>query len=206
MLAHRLRRWSNISTALGKSVCLLSCCVNLQRVTWWVAPCSHYKISSCSGFSQRWIYLELTKEVMLQYNYNYILQLQLHIYTILGKIKVAWYRCNTPDNTSLKLYLGRFWDIPESTPPSQDLPPFLWFSEVSYDTGIYPSLPEDTPFSTNVYVRPSKNLSQPPRIYPPFQQIYMRPSQILPLTKTFMPFSIYIEKYPLVSMVHTIIF
>ena len=65
----------------------------------------------------------------------------------------------------LKLYLGRFWEIPESTPPSQDLPPFSWFGEVSSDPRIYPSLseytllynklicatlPESTPHSQNI--------------------------------------------------------
>ena len=40
--------------------------------------------------------------------------------------------------------------LPESTPPSQNL----------------------APFSTNVYVRPSQNLTLPPGIYPPFQQLY----------------------------------
>ena len=70
--------------------------------------------------------------------------------------------------------------LPESTPPSQNIPPF----------------------STNLYVRSSQNLPLPPRIYPPFQQMYicdppriylsvpentpfftnyMRPSQNLPL-------------------------
>ena len=70
--------------------------------------------------------------------------------------------------------------LPESTPPSQNI----------------------LPFSTNLYVRPSQNLPLPPRIYPPFQQMYicdppiiylsvpeytpfltnyMRPSQNLPL-------------------------
>ena len=77
------------------------------------------------------------------------------------------------DYTPLKLYPGRFWDlpksrpeyildytswkilgVPESTAPAQDLPPFSQFGEVSLDP-IYPS-------STNLYVRPSQILPPPP--------------------------------------------
>ena len=76
--------------------------------------------------------------------------------------------------------------IPESTPPSQNIPPFSKKGGVCdlpriyphYQPiymcdppRIYPSLPESTPLSTNVYVRPSQNLPLPSRIYPPFQQL-----------------------------------
>ena len=37
---------------------------------------------------------------------------------------------------------------------------------------IYPSLPEYTLFSTNLYLRSSQNQLLAPRIYPPFQQLY----------------------------------
>ena len=40
--------------------------------------------------------------------------------------------------------------LPQSTPPSENIPPF----------------------STNLYVRPSQNLPLPLRIYPPFQHLY----------------------------------
>ena len=45
---------------------------------------------------------------------------------------------------------------------------------------IYPSLPEYIPpFNNYNIMRPSQNLLLPPRIYPPFQQIYMcDPSRI----------------------------
>ena len=80
---------------------------------------------------------------------------------------------------------GRLWRLPESTPPSQDLPPIiviLWSVFGSQNLPlplrlytplfmcnpprIYPSLLEyrPTPFSTNLYVRPSQNLPLPPRI------------------------------------------
>ena len=61
--------------------------------------------------------------------------------------------------------------LSESTPPSQNIPPS--FSRTICGTPrIYPSLPEYTPFFNNYKImRPSKNLSLPPRIYPPFQQL-----------------------------------
>ena len=53
---------------------------------------------------------------------------------------------------------------------------------------IYPSLPEYTPFSINLYVRPSQNLPLPPRIYPPFQQMYMcDPPRIYPSLSEYTP-------------------
>ena len=64
--------------------------------------------------------------------------------------------------------------LPESTPPSHNKPP------LSTTSRIYPSLPEYTPFSTNLYVRPSQNLPLPPKIYPPLNN-YIRPSQNLSL-------------------------
>ena len=53
---------------------------------------------------------------------------------------------------------------------------------------IYPSLPEYTSLSANLYVRPSQNLPLPPRIYPPFQQIYMcDPPRIYPSLPEYTP-------------------
>ena len=61
--------------------------------------------------------------------------------------------------------------LSEFTPPSQNIP------TLSANLYVRPSqnlpLPEYTPLLTNVYVRPSQNLSLPPRIYPPYQPIYM---------------------------------
>ena len=94
--------------------------------------------------------------------------------------------------TPLKIYPGRFWDLPESTPglnlgytpgyimaapmiyPSiPGSTPFLWFGEVSSDPRIYPSLPEYTPPFQQMY------MCDHPRIYSslpehtaPFQQLY----------------------------------
>ena len=55
---------------------------------------------------------------------------------------------------------------PESTPPSQNIPPF----------------------STNLYVRPSHNLSLPPRIYSPFQQVYATLPESTPPSQNIPPF------------------
>ena len=98
---------------------------------------------------------------------------------------------------------GRLWRLPESTPPSQDLPPFIviiWsvfgsqnlppslseytpFSTTICDPPrIYPSLPEYTPFSTNVCATlPSQNHPPPPE-YIPFSTtiILCGPSRIYP--------------------------
>ena len=53
------------------------------------------------------------------------------------------------------------------------LPEYTPFSTRICDVPrIYPSFPEYTPFSTNAYVLPSLNLPVPPRLYPPFQQLY----------------------------------
>ena len=60
--------------------------------------------------------------------------------------------------------------LPESTPPSQNIPPF------------------------NNYMRPSQNLPLPPRIYPPFQQLCAilpespPPSQNIPRHSHKVPF------------------
>ena len=83
--------------------------------------------------------------------------------------------------TPLKIYPGRFWDLPESTPglnlgynpgyimaalmihPSiPGSTPFLWFGEVSSDPRIYPPPPprEYTPLFNN-YMRPFQNLPSP---------------------------------------------
>ena len=94
--------------------------------------------------------------------------------------------------------------LPESTPPSQNIPPFSTtiYATLAESTSpshnippfpqlyYYETLPESTPpsqnilpFSTNLYVRPSQNLPLPPRIYPFFKNYKtLRPSQNLPLT------------------------
>ena len=106
---------------------------------------------------------------------------------------------------------GKLRWLPESSSPSQDLPPLLWLCEVYSAPRIDPSLPESTPppFSTSIcdppriypslpehtplfnnYNRPSQNRPFPPRIYPPpLFNIYMRSSQDLPfLPRTYPPF------------------
>ena len=57
--------------------------------------------------------------------------------------------------------------LPESIPPSQNIPLFLTSLAVR-TIWINPSLLKYTSFSTNLHVRPSQNLPLPPRIYPPF--------------------------------------
>ena len=53
--------------------------------------------------------------------------------------------------------------LPESTPPSQNIPPFQQ---------LYATLSEYTPLLNNYNImRPSQNLTLPPRIYPPFQPL-----------------------------------
>ena len=64
--------------------------------------------------------------------------------------------------------------LPEPTPLSQNKPPFS--TTVCDPPRIYPSLPEYTPpppFNRYNIMRPTQNLHLPPRIYPPFQLIYM---------------------------------
>ena len=75
--------------------------------------------------------------------------------------------------------------LPECTPPFQNIPVFQH---------LYATLPEFTPpsqnippFSTNLYVGPSQNLSPSPRIYPPFNNC-MRHSQKLPFPSQKLPF------------------
>ena len=76
-------------------------------------------------------------------------------------------------------------DPPESTPPSQNIPPFQQ---------QYATLPESTPpsqnipLSTNVYyVRPSKNIPLPPWIYPPFSTTICDPPRIYPSLLEYTP-------------------
>ena len=120
----------------------------------------------------------------------------------------------------LKLYPSRFWDlppfsylvrclrIPESTPPSQNIPPFS--KTICDPSRIYPSLPEYTPlFSTNILLSdasrmypPSQNTHSPfqqlcgtlpeytptSQNIPPFQQIYMcDPPRIYPSLPEYTP-------------------
>ena len=60
----------------------------------------------------------------------------------------------------------RYATLPESTPPSQNIHPFL----------------------TNAHVRPSQNLPLPPRLYPTFQQLYATlPESTLP-PRIYLPF------------------
>ena len=71
--------------------------------------------------------------------------------------------------------------LPESTPPSQNIPPFS--TTICEPPRIYPSLPEYTPFSTNVCATlPSQNHPPPPPEYIPFSTtiILCGPSRIYP--------------------------
>ena len=91
--------------------------------------------------------------------------------------------------------------LPESTPPSQNIPPFSTTIILCDHPRIHPplpeytplfnkficaTLPESTPPSQNIppnqtTMRPSQNLPLPLRIYPLFQQIHMcDPPRIYP--------------------------
>ena len=112
---------------------------------------------------------------------------------------------------------GRLRWLPESTSPSQDLPPFIVIlCEVYSSPRIYPSLPEYTPFLTTIcnplriypsfpeytplfnnynIMRPSQNLPLSARLYSPFQPIYMcdptpPPPGIYPCLPESIPFPI----------------
>ena len=75
--------------------------------------------------------------------------------------------------------------LPESTPPSQNIPPFS--TTVCDPPRIYPSLPAYTPIFNNYFImRRSQNLSLPPRIYPPFNNC-MRHSQKLSFPQRIHP-------------------
>ena len=60
---------------------------------------------------------------------------------------------------------------------------------MSSDPSIYPSLPEYTPYSTNLYVRPSQNLPLPPRIYSPLKttRILCDAPRIYPISPKYTP-------------------
>ena len=99
--------------------------------------------------------------------------------------------------------------LPESTHPSQNIPPFS--TTICGPLRIYPSLPEYTPpflkcicaallesvpLHPRIYplfkncMRPSQNLPLHPRIYLPFQQMYMCDlSRIYPPSQNKPPFS-----------------
>ena len=65
------------------------------------------------------------------------------------------------------------------------------FMRLSSDPIIYPSLPEYTPFLTNLYVRSSQNIPLPPRIYPLFQQLYATLSEFTSPSQNIPPFQQY---------------
>ena len=73
--------------------------------------------------------------------------------------------------------------LPESTPPSQNIPHFS--TTMCDPLRIRPFLPEYTPLF-NYCMRHSQNLPLPPRIYPPFNN-NRRPSQNLPLPPRIHP-------------------
>ena len=97
---------------------------------------------------------------------------------------------------------GRLCWLPESTPPSQDLPLLLLSCEVYSAPRIYPSLPEYTPLFNN-YMRPSQNIPFPPRIYQPFlinlcvrQQLYATLPEIHPSPQNIPPFQQLYATFP----------
>ena len=72
--------------------------------------------------------------------------------------------------------------------PSQNIPPPIFVISV-FESQNLPSLPEYTPFSTNLYVRPSQNLRGAPsqNILPFSTNLYVRLSQNLPLPSRIYP-------------------
>ena len=88
---------------------------------------------------------------------------------------------NLPRGRSWAIPPGRLPRLPESTPRSQNIPPFS--TTICDPPRIYHSLPEYTLLFNN-YMRPSQNQPPPPKIYPPpllNDYNIMRPSQNLPL-------------------------
>ena len=106
---------------------------------------------------------------------------------------LGYYQCNTLNYTPLKLYPGRFqnlpesttgsfyiiplgrsWGFPESTPTSQDLPPFRHLvkclripeSSPPFSKCICATLPGSIPPSQNTPLFSTTILCNPPRMYP----------------------------------------
>ena len=99
--------------------------------------------------------------------------------------------------------------LPESTPPSQNIPPFQQMYNMRLSQNLPPPHSQNIlPLSANLYVRPCQNLPLPPRINPPYQPIcatlpestphsqyipplsanlYVRPFQNLPLPPRIYP-------------------
>ena len=76
---------------------------------------------------------------------------------------------NLPRGRSWAIAPGRLRRLPESTPPSQNITPFLTTIILRDPPRIYPSLSEYIPLFNNS-MRRSQNLPLLPRIYPPFQK------------------------------------
>ena len=77
--------------------------------------------------------------------------------------------------------------LPESTPPSQYIPPFL--TTLCDPLRIYPSLPDYTTSLFSYYMRPSQNIPLSPRIYPHFQQLYATLRESTSPSQNIPPFS-----------------
>ena len=75
--------------------------------------------------------------------------------------------------------------LPESTPPSRNIPSFS--TTICDPPRIYPSLPEYTLLFNN-YMRLSQNLPLPPRIYPVFQELYATLPESTPSFQNIPPF------------------
>ena len=77
--------------------------------------------------------------------------------------------------------------LPESTPPSQNIPPL---SENMCDPArTYPPPSQNIPpLSANLYVRPCQNLLLPPRIYPPYQPICATLPEPTPPLRIYPPY------------------
>ena len=87
--------------------------------------------------------------------------------------------------------IPRIYPSPRTYPPFQPIymcdPPRIYPSQniLPFSPPFSQNIP---PFSTNLYVRPSQNLPLPPRIYSPFQPIYMcDPPGIYPSLPEYTP-------------------
>ena len=108
---------------------------------------------------------------------------------LFNKFTCATFPETTHFSQNIPLFSTTICDPPRIYPPTQNIPPFS--TNLYVRSSLNPSPPSQNtlPFSTNnLHVRPSQNLSLPPRIYPPFNT-YMRPSQNLPLPPRIYPYS-----------------
>ena len=96
-------------------------------------------------------------------------------------------RIHPPSKKIYPPFQQRNATLPESTSPSQNIPPFSTYAHLRPSQNL--SLPPRLYLPLQQLMRSSQNLPPPSRIYLPFQQLYATLPESTPLSQNLPPFS-----------------